>query len=75
MAFNIFRRHRDKKSILEVAQKQMREHFDVPESLRQYDRGEKDISTREVEGHLPLPLSLVRILGREIYETSEEKVI
>lgn len=42
-----------KQDIEKIAEKELRENFDVIESLRKYDRGEKNISTAELKRRLP----------------------
>jgi hypothetical protein len=38
--------------VLDVTKTQLREHRDVIESLRDYDKGEKDIHTADLERRL-----------------------
>lgn len=50
----MFKFFRKKKNSLEkVAEQKLRENADVIKSLRDYDEGKKDISTRNIERRLP----------------------
>ena len=50
--FNIFKKKN--KDLKEVAEKQLNKNISVIESLRDYDTGKKDISTRIIERRLPV---------------------
>ena len=45
--------HTKKTEFERVAEKQLRENKEVIESLRDYDAGKKEISTRKIERRLP----------------------
>jgi hypothetical protein len=50
---NFLRKKAKKNKVIEVAQQQLEENRAIIESLRDYDIGKKDISTRNVERRLP----------------------
>lgn len=50
--FKLFRRTKDT-DLEKVAEKQLQKNIHVIESLRDYDAGKKDISTRKAEERLP----------------------
>lgn len=41
------------KDIKKVAEEQLQKHIEVLQSLKDYDSGKKDISTSDIERHLP----------------------
>lgn len=51
--FNFLRKKPEKEGIVGVAKQQLKENRAIIESLRDYDTGKKDISTRDVERRLP----------------------
>jgi hypothetical protein len=44
---------KNKKDLKRVAEKQLKKNMSVIQSLRDYDTGKKDISTRNIERNLP----------------------
>lgn len=50
--FKLFKSAKDT-DLRKVAEKQLQKNVRVIESLRDYDAGKKDISTRSAEEHLP----------------------
>lgn len=50
--FKLFKRRKEA-DIKEVVERQLRKNAQVIESLRDYDAGKKDISTRTAEERLP----------------------
>jgi len=51
--FSLFKRKDPAIDLQEVAERQLRKNAAVIESLRDYDAGKKDISTRTAEERLP----------------------